>query len=251
MNHVFETQAKPVFAGLPVAAIGRLVLAAGLLTAVFICAFTNFEPLTQKNSVQISYDVNQIQTRGKKYAVVDAHHYVEQTFQADKPFTRISVGTAASRGNAEYQLSVIRKGKAAASEKHFNSKKKKVNGFMIFSFKKPIEGNGRDYRLLIRQLAGSRDSKLLLTINGKGAYEQQDMYLNGHFLQNGRPIKDVDLAFTVYQTELRPYLSENMYAALFMVAIMMILVYVYSLIRGNISDENERKRADNRAIPEQ
>lgn len=252
LNRLFDRSARPVFAGLSFPALSRLLLAAGLLAAVLACAFINFKPLTQNNEVRKAYDVNQIQVRGKTYAVVDAHHNVEQTFQADKPFTRVSVGTAASRGQADYRLSVMRKGKTAIAEVPFHSNKKRVNGFMIFSFKKPIAGDGRDYRLLIRQLTGSGDSKLLLAMNGKGVYEPRDMYPDGHLLQNGRPIKDADLTFTVYKKEFRPYLSENMYGALFLAAIMMIMVYVFSIMKGNFSEEkNARKRAGRRVMPEQ
>ncbi|RYL95247.1 hypothetical protein EWI07_01700 [Sporolactobacillus sp. THM7-4] len=217
----------------------RLILAVCLFFSLAAVYYNSFDRLTQTRGMENRYIVDQTIKTGQTYAVVDRNHQVEQTFQADRPFNHIRIGSKGSSGRAEYRLSVLKLGSGRElCRKTIRSEEFKHGGLINLVAGQPIPGNKNTYRILIRQVSGARGARLLLMMNGRGEYEQRDVYSKGKLFQNKKELKSADLQFMVYSVERHPYLNVLMYNGLFFIPVAMLFIYTLSVLKNN--DPGER-----------
>ncbi|WP_026314509.1 glycosyltransferase family 39 protein [Heyndrickxia acidiproducens] len=214
--------------------IRNMMLAVCLLAALLYCAKLNMKNLTDTPIHYQDYVVDQYRTKGIHYALVDSGHVAAQTFTADKAFDRIAFKPANYKGEATYRLSLfVQSGKKEKKvyEEVFSPNKETVKGFNAFTLKKPLPGGGRHYRMLISKVSGSKASRLSLHVYGVGGlYEQQDMYNNGQFFQNGKAIPRTDLTFKISKERTEPYMRRSSYYGLFIIPALMIVFYAYTAL---------------------
>ncbi|MCQ2011575.1 MAG: glycosyltransferase family 39 protein [Sporolactobacillus sp.] len=212
----------------------RIMLAGGLLAAVYLCASAGSYAYTQAQSPQRSYIVDQRYSPGKKGIAVDAHHSVAQTFFASDQYNRISFGIRDVKGSAAYRLSVTdTSSKRILFTKTFApSGKDRKQVFQLTH-----ASVGTHNRIDITQIKKKPGSALILTMSGFG-YEQRDAYPGGYLMQNGVKKGEKDLKFAVYQVADGPYLSNNSYGLLFSIPALMLLMYIYIALTMNQNESD-------------
>ncbi|GER65911.1 hypothetical protein BpJC7_10640 [Weizmannia acidilactici] len=230
---------------------GQLAVAFCLLMMLLACAGLNAKTLTETKGKYQDYVVNQLVQKGKHFALVDAHHNAAQTFTADKPFDRITFTPVHFHGKAKYRISLSQGAGSQQKlvfERTFTNHKKPVNGHDAFLLKKELPGGNRQYTMEIRQLSGNPHARLSIYVNGAGgSFELMDVYKDGQFYQNGKPVPKTDLTFSVSKEIIGPYISRRVYDLLFASAALMLAVYCFSVLpaeESKISSKKIRKVAD-------
>lgn len=232
----------------------QVYLAAAVLTLTGLFVLTaavaakNYETYTLVKSPQKIYSVNQPNSKGLMDAPVNATHQVEQTFRAAGSFTHVRFEIKGKRGKALYRLSIIAKGQnhQVLGQKTVTSAKMKSRGYETIVINHEPDHRGlQDYILTIKQISVSPRSELLLGMNGKGMYEQRDMYLGGalyinHVMQNAK-----DLQFQVYTIKESPYLNDAIYGILFLIPIIILTIGFFGLLRMAWLPSGKRKLSVN------
>ncbi|MFD2696353.1 glycosyltransferase family 39 protein, partial [Sporolactobacillus shoreicorticis] len=213
----------------------RMALAGATLAAVLLCAWAGFHAYAQAQSPQRHYLIDQRYSVGKKGMTVDAHHCITQTFDASRPFNRVSFHVRNVIGEGRYRVSVT----DPHSGRRFFSKEfvpKHAPGRHTFKIGPAVPGSEK--HMNITQIRGNPGAALNLAISGHG-YEQRDAYPGGYLLQNGVRKGQKDLQFAVYQVEKGAYLSKGSYILLFTVPVLMVLFYMYTVLT---MDQNKSDR---------
>ncbi|RYL92899.1 glycosyltransferase family 39 protein [Sporolactobacillus sp. THM19-2] len=198
-----------------------------LFVIVFAGVSLSARPVTQHKTTHPYYLVDQPCSAGSGSVRVDAAHTVTQTFRTPAPFDHISVRIRDVMGSGRYLMSVRNEkdGRLVASEIVNSSQMRSGRPFVLTFNRKGTHALKRGL-LTIEQIKGSRASGLSLAMNGRG-YEQRDIYPDGQLRLNGKPQKQQDLTFSVYQLQKRPYLSGVSYWLLFLIPVFILLFYSY------------------------
>jgi hypothetical protein len=222
----------------------RLALAAVLTAAVIITGTAGYRPLTQAETNQYQYSVDQPYTMGKKGARVDASHVVTQSFRSLGTFNRITVYARKATGRAAYSVSLtnLRSGRIVFSKELKINNMRKNQPLTLHV--PTVPDMSLPYRLTFTQVSGWPGSGLALQKNGFG-YDQRDLYPGGRLLQSVGATKKQDLKFKVYHVDQKPYLNPRTYINLLAVPLLMLLFYSYMSTRHM----NLRTAGKNQEVP--
>ncbi|WP_010632339.1 glycosyltransferase family 39 protein [Sporolactobacillus vineae] len=205
-----------------------------LFGAVMAAGYQNERLFTQTQEQQKLFCVDQTSHRGHQAVRVSRMHDAGQTFLATRTFDHLALQMSGHRGTAIYQAGITDlKHHTVYGRTNFRIYPgKKTRLIMLHWIRRKVFTGKPGYLLTIRQIHGSKGAALDLSMNGTGLYGKWDTYPGGALYENGRRMPDYDLTFQVYRTVTHPYMGDELYDALIVLPLGILLILMFETLNG-------------------